>query len=103
MALFGAPIAHEEHAQRACRAALAIQSSMVGYSSQIEREFHFEFKMRIGLNTGPVIVGRIGDDLRMDYTAVGDTTNLASRMETMARPGRDFDFRKYATAGQGLF
>jgi class 3 adenylate cyclase/tetratricopeptide (TPR) repeat protein len=88
MALFGAPIAHEEHAQRACQAALAIQSSMVGYSSQIEREFHFEIKMRIGLNTGPVIVGRIGDDLRMDYTAVGDTTNLASRMETMAQPGR---------------
>lgn len=87
MALFGAPIAHEEHAQRACRAALAIQSSLVEYSSRIKREYHFEFKMRIGLNTGPVIVGGIGDDLRMDYTAVGDTTNLANRMETMARPG----------------
>lgn len=87
MALFGAPIAHEAHAQRACQAALAIQSSMIHYGFQIEHKFKFEFKMRIGLNSGPVIVGGIGDDLRMDYTAVGDTTNLANRMETMARPG----------------
>jgi class 3 adenylate cyclase/tetratricopeptide (TPR) repeat protein len=87
MALFGAPVAHEEHAQRACRAALAIQSAMVGYGTGIKRERRIEFKMRIGLNSGPVIVGAIGDDLRMDYTAVGDTTNLASRMETIARPG----------------
>jgi len=87
MALFGAPIAHEEHAQRACRAALSIQSSLIEYSIRIERKFHLEFKMRIGLNTGPVIVGGIGDDLRMDYTAVGDTTNLANRMQTTARAG----------------
>ncbi len=87
MALFGAPVAHEDHAQRACHAALAIQKAMEEYSRKIEKERGQEFKMRIGINSGPVIVGNIGDDLKMDYTAVGDTSNLASRMETMARPG----------------
>ena len=87
MALFGAPVAHEDHAQRACRAALAIQKAMKGYAQKIEKDCHIAFKLRIGLNSGPVIVGSIGDDLRMDYTAVGDTTNLASRMEGLARQG----------------
>ena len=87
MALFGAPVAHEDHAQRACRAALAIQKAMKGYGQKIEKDCHIAFKLRIGLNSGPVIVGSIGDDLRMDYTAVGDTTNLASRMEGLARQG----------------
>ena len=88
MALFGAPIAHEDHAQRACHAALAIQRAMEDYSERLLKDYGIEFKMRIGLNSGPVIVGAIGDDLRMDYTAVGDTTNLASRMESLAAPGR---------------
>jgi len=87
MALFGAPVAHEDHAQRACHAALAIQRAMQGYSEKIEKECGVEFKMRIGLNSGLVIVGSVGDDLRMDYTAIGDTTNLASRMESLAQPG----------------
>jgi class 3 adenylate cyclase/tetratricopeptide (TPR) repeat protein len=87
MALFGAPVAHEDHAQRACRAALSIQKSLEEYGERIDREYGVEFRMRIGLNSGPVIVGAIGDDLRMDYTAVGDTTNLASRMESLAQPG----------------
>ncbi|MBW1774005.1 MAG: AAA family ATPase, partial [Deltaproteobacteria bacterium] len=87
MALFGAPVAHEDHAQRACHAALSIQKSMGAYGDKIEKETGVEFKMRVGLNSGPVIVGAIGDDLRMDYTAVGDTTNLGSRMESMANPG----------------
>ena len=87
MALFGAPVAHEDHAQRVCRAALAIQKAMKGYGQKIEKDCHIAFKLRIGLNSGPVIVGSIGDDLRMDYTAVGDTTNLASRMEGLARQG----------------
>lgn len=87
MALFGAPIAHEDHAQRACHAALAIQESLVAYSTVVKNEFGVEFKIRIGLNSGPVVVGAIGDDLRMDYTAVGDTTNLAARMESLAEPG----------------
>jgi class 3 adenylate cyclase/tetratricopeptide (TPR) repeat protein len=87
MALFGAPVAHEDHAQRACHAALAIQSAVTAYEERIKRDYGQDFKMRIGLNSGPVIVGAIGDDLRMDYTAIGDTTNLAARMETMAEPG----------------
>jgi class 3 adenylate cyclase len=87
MALFGAPVAHEDHAQRACYAALSIQKALGEYGEKIEKDTGVEFKMRIGLNSGPVIVGAIGDDLRMDYTAVGDTTNLAARMESTAAPG----------------
>jgi class 3 adenylate cyclase/tetratricopeptide (TPR) repeat protein len=87
MALFGAPIAHEDHAQRACYAALSSQKALAVYEEKVKREFGVEFKMRMGLNSGPVVVGSIGDDLRMDYTAVGDTTNLASRMESLAKPG----------------
>ena len=87
MALFGAPMAHEDHAQRACYAALAIQRALGEYSEKIEKEYRIDFRVRVGLNSGPVIVGSIGNDLRMDYTALGDTANLASRMESMARPG----------------
>lgn len=87
MALFGAPMAYEKHDQRACYAALGIQNAMEIYSKEIRAKFGLEFKMRIGLNSGLVVVGSIGDDLRMDYTAVGDSTNLASRMESMAEPG----------------
>ena len=87
MALFGAPVAHEDHAQRACYAALAIQKAIKKYNEKVKKNHGVEFKMRIGLNSGLVIVGAIGDDLRMDYTAVGDTTNLASRMESIAMPG----------------
>jgi len=87
MALFGAPVSHEDHAQRACYAALAIQKTLGEYGEKIEKDTGVAFKMRVGLNSGSVIVGAIGDDLRMDYTAVGDTTNLGSRMESMARPG----------------
>ena len=87
MALFGAPVAHEDHAQRACHAALAIQKALAPYGEKVQRECGVAFRMRIGLNSGPVVVGSIGDDLRMDYTAVGDTTNLAARMQSLARPG----------------
>ena len=87
MALFGAPVAIENHAQNACQAALSIQSAIKKYSEDLKTKFGLDFKMRIGLNTGPVIVGSIGDDLRMDYTAIGDTVNLASRMESNAEPG----------------
>ncbi len=87
MALFGAPVSHEDHAQRACYAALSIQKALEAYGDKIEKDTGVAFKMRVGLNSGPVIVGSIGDDLRMDYTAVGDTTNLGSRMESLARPG----------------
>jgi class 3 adenylate cyclase/tetratricopeptide (TPR) repeat protein len=88
MALFGAPVAHEDHAQRACYAALAIQKAMAGYGERVRNGHGVDFKMRIGLNSGPVIVGSIGDDLRMDYTAVGDTTNLAARIQQVAEAGQ---------------
>jgi class 3 adenylate cyclase/tetratricopeptide (TPR) repeat protein len=87
MALFGAPIAHEDHAQRACHAALATQKALIPYCESLKNRHGIDFKMRIGLNSGPVVVGSIGDDLRMDYTAQGDTANLASRMESNAQPG----------------
>jgi len=86
MALFGAPLAMEDHAQRACHAALAIQRALQRFGEEVEKKFGLEFKMRVGLNSGPVIVGAIGNDLRMDYTAIGDTTNLAARMQGMAEP-----------------
>ncbi|MCP4691661.1 MAG: AAA family ATPase [Desulfobacterales bacterium] len=87
MALFGAPLALEAHAKKACQAALSIQKRIGRYSESPRQRFGLDFKMRVGLNTGPVVVGSIGDDLRMDYTAIGDTTNLASRLESMAKPG----------------
>ena len=87
MALFGAPVALEDHALRAVQAALAIRETVNGYSEQLKRERGIEIRLRFGLNTGPVVVGRIGDDLRMDYTAIGDTTNLAARMQALAEPG----------------
>ncbi|MBW1800091.1 MAG: AAA family ATPase, partial [Deltaproteobacteria bacterium] len=87
MALFGAPLAHEDHAQRACCASLGIQRALEDYRRKIEQEHGTTFHMRIGLNSGPVVVGAIGDDLRMDYTAIGDTTNLGARMESLAEPG----------------
>ena len=88
MALFGAPLAHEDHAQRACYAALSIQKALGEYDEGLRDDREIEFKMRVGLNSGQVVVGSIGDNLRMDYTAIGDTTNLAARMESMAEPVR---------------
>jgi class 3 adenylate cyclase/tetratricopeptide (TPR) repeat protein len=87
MALFGAPIAHEDGPRRAAHAALGIQRALRDYGKELKAQGGPELQMRIGINTGPVVVGRIGDDLRMDYTAVGDTTNLAARMQQIARPG----------------
>jgi len=87
MALFGAPLSHEDHAQRACHAALAIQRAMESYGDRIQKTYGLPFHLRIGLNSGPVVVGKIGDDLRMDYTAIGDTTNLAARIQQNAKAG----------------
>jgi adenylate cyclase len=87
MALFGAPIAHEDHAIRAVAAALAIQQAAREYGETLRRERGLHFAMRLGLNTGPVVVGRIGDDLRMDYTAQGETVNLAARLQAAAPTG----------------
>src|SRR5213596_3560518 len=87
MALFGAPIAHEDHAQRAAHAALAMQQALSRDRDELERTRGIAFRVRLGLNTGLVVVGAIGDNLRMDYTAVGDTTNTAARMQQLAEPG----------------
>lgn len=87
MAIFGAPIAHENHAQRACYATLSIQKAIEDYGEKLRAQWGLEFKMRFGINSGLVCVGAIGNDLRMDYTADGDTTILASRLESIAEPG----------------
>src|SRR5438132_9522807 len=84
MALFGAPIAHEDHAQRACFAALHLRDALRRYADELRRTAGLSFSVRIGLNSGDVVVGTIGDDLRMDYTAQGHTVGLAQRMEQRA-------------------
>ncbi len=87
MALFGAPIAHEDDPQRAIWAALAIRDAMADFNRRLEAERGIVLPARIGINTGPVVAGSVGNDLKMDYTAVGDTTNLAARLESLASPG----------------
>jgi class 3 adenylate cyclase/tetratricopeptide (TPR) repeat protein len=87
MALFGAPIAHEDHAARACYSALAMQNSVREISEAVRREFGVEVQVRTGVHSGEVVVRAIGNDLTMDYDAIGMTTHLASRMEQLALPG----------------
>jgi class 3 adenylate cyclase/tetratricopeptide (TPR) repeat protein len=87
MALFGAPVAHEDHVQRACHAALHIRESVREYAHELKSQFQIDFRIRIGVNSGEVVVGRIGDDLRMDYTAQGETVGLAARLQNAAAPG----------------
>src|SRR5438876_2213375 len=87
MALFGAPVAHEDHAVRACYAALAMQAAMRRYAEEVRRSHGLEMSARVGLHSGEVVVRSIGSDLHMDYSAVGQTTHLAARMEQLATPG----------------
>jgi class 3 adenylate cyclase len=91
MALFGAPIAHEDAPQRAVRAALGIHDALHDLNARLRGQRgpgdDIELRARIGINTGPAVVGTVGNDLKMDYTAIGDTTNLASRLEALAQPG----------------
>jgi class 3 adenylate cyclase len=87
MALFGAPLAHEDHAVLACYAALAMQEAMRRYSEEVRHTHGVEVQLRVGLHSGAVAVRAIGDDLHMDYAAVGQTTHLAARMEQLAPPG----------------
>ena len=87
MALFGAPIAHEDHARRAVHAALGIARALTEYQGELAPR-GISFRARQGLNTGLVVVGSIGSDLRMDYTAVGDTTNVAARLQQVGEPGQ---------------
>jgi class 3 adenylate cyclase len=87
MALFGAPLAHEDHAVRACYAALRMQESVKRYAEDARRSYGVNVQIRVGLNSGEVVVRAIGSDLHVDYTAVGQTTHLAARMEQIATPG----------------
>ncbi len=103
MALFGAPIAHEDHAQRACWAALHLADELRGYAQELKRERGLGFSVRMGLNSGEVIVGKIGDDLRMDYTAQGQTVGLAARMEQLASPDTIYLTERTAALVSGYF
>src|SRR5262249_6095483 len=87
MALFGAPVAHEDHAARACYGALAMQAAMQPYTDEVRRTHGLALQIRVGLHAGEVVVRTIGNDLHMDYSAVGQTTHLAARMEQVATPG----------------
>src|SRR5499433_3580166 len=87
MALFGAPLAHEDHAVRACYAALRMQETIKQYAAEVRRAHGLEVQIRVGLNSGEVVVRAIGHDLHLDYSAIGQTTHLAARMEQLAPPG----------------
>ena len=87
MALFGAPLAHEDHAIRACRSAVRMHETVAGYAEELRRRQGLDVQIRVGLNSGEVVVRAIDNDLHMDYSAIGQTTHLAARMEQLARPG----------------
>jgi class 3 adenylate cyclase/tetratricopeptide (TPR) repeat protein len=103
MALFGAPIAHEDHAQRACYAVLHLRDRLRRYAEELKRTRGLNFSVRVGLNSGEVVVGKIGDDLRMDYTAQGHTVGLAQRMEQLASPGQAYLTAHTARLVEGYF
>jgi adenylate cyclase len=103
MALFGAPIAHEDHAQRACYAALQLRDEIARYSVEVKREHGVGFATRMGINSGEVVVASIGDDLRMDYTAQGHTVGLAQRMEALASPDSCYLTAATAAIAGGYF
>jgi len=103
MALFGAPIALEDAPQRAIRSALAIQREIARFSDRTKADTGAPLRMRIGIHTGPVVVGSLGNDLRVEFTAVGDTVNLASRMEGLAEPGTVYVTDETFKITEGLF
>jgi class 3 adenylate cyclase/tetratricopeptide (TPR) repeat protein len=103
MALFGAPIAHEDHAQRACYAALHLRVELARYATEVKRTHGVAFSTRVGIHSGEVVVGKIGDDLRMDYTAQGHTVGLAQRMEALASPDTCYLTGSTAALVQGYF
>ncbi len=103
MALFGAPIAHEDHARRACYAALHLMDELRRYADELRLNQGLNFAVRMGVNSGEVVVGKIGDDLRMDYTAQGATVGLAARMEQLAEPGRVYLTDHTAQLVEGFF
>ena len=103
MALFGAPIAHEDHAQRACWTALHLNEELRRYANELRVQRGVSVNFRMGINSGEVVVGKIGDDLRMDYTAQGHTVGLAARMEQLAEPGAIYLTQYTARLVDGYF
>jgi class 3 adenylate cyclase/tetratricopeptide (TPR) repeat protein len=103
MALFGAPLAHEDHSKRACYAALHLREQLARYANELRRERGLNFSVRMGLNSGEVVVGAVGDDLNLDYTAIGHTVGLASRIEQLAEPGKIYVTGATAHLAEGWF
>ncbi len=103
MALFGAPVAHEDHAKRACYSALHLRDELRRLAQELRRERGLDVATRIGINSGEVVVGKIGDDLRMDYTAQGHTVGLAQRMEALAEAGKIYLTAATAQRVEGFF
>jgi class 3 adenylate cyclase/tetratricopeptide (TPR) repeat protein len=103
MALFGAPIAHEDHAARACYAALHLRDELAPYATELRRERGLSFSVRMGINSGEVVVGAIGDEGSIEYTAIGHTVGLAQRMESLAEPGKIYITAHTAALVEGYF
>jgi class 3 adenylate cyclase/tetratricopeptide (TPR) repeat protein/ribosomal protein L40E len=103
MALFGAPISHEDHSLRACYAGLQITKDVGEYAKELRRDQGLSFSVRLGINSGEVVLGTVGDDLSMDYTALGQTVGLASRVEGLAEPGRVYITEHTAALVSGFF
>ena len=103
MALFGAPIAIEDAPQRAIRSAMSIHKGIAKFSDKIRNKDLIQLKMRIGIHTGPVVVGTLGNDLRVEFKAVGDTVNIASRLENLAAPGSTYITEDTVNLTEGLF
>jgi class 3 adenylate cyclase/tetratricopeptide (TPR) repeat protein len=101
MAIFGAPIAHEDHARRACYAALHLQRELAGYAAELRRGLGLSFAVRMGLNSGEVVVGAIGDEGQMEYTALGHTVGLAQRVESLAAADRIYLTQHTASLVEG--
>ncbi|HEV7769968.1 MAG TPA: adenylate/guanylate cyclase domain-containing protein [Solirubrobacterales bacterium] len=102
MAVFGAPVAHEDHARRACYAALRMLDDVSGYAAELRREEGLNFSVRIGVNSGEVVAGAIGDAVGGDYTAIGHTVGLAQRMEALAEPGKAYLTEHTAALAEGF-
>jgi adenylate cyclase len=103
MAVFGAPVAHEDHARRACYAALQMLDDVAGYAAELRRGPGLNFSTRIGINSGEVVAGAIGSDGEGEYTAIGHTVGLAQRMETLAEPGKAYLAEPAAALARGFF
>ena len=103
VALFGAPLAQEDHAARGCHAALRLLRQLAGFSAELRREREIDFAVRVGLNSGEVVTGAIGDDLTLHYTAVGHTVGLAQRIESLATPNTAFVSQHTAALVEGYF